>query len=169
MRQIGCALLNSSQSTFAANLHLHHPSPSLYRPVDSMSPSPSPISYLPSELLSEIFRLCSLSVDQTDADMDGENSCMTVNPFGLNFTFRLSTVCHKWRNIIYNQANLWSNICITQNLLCSSQLKTKQISSCLERSRKHPLNLLIDARDPDWNWTEDGCVPLIVFCLSTSR
>ncbi|KJA18299.1 hypothetical protein HYPSUDRAFT_45489 [Hypholoma sublateritium FD-334 SS-4] len=127
-----------------------------------MRASPSPIGRLPTELLSEIFQLCNLSVEQTEADICGANSCMTVNPFGLEFTFLLSTVCRKWRNIILNQANLWSNICVTQSLLASgghlggSRLDTTQIRTCLQRSRGHPLNILIDARDADWNWTEDG-------------
>ncbi|KAF9481769.1 hypothetical protein BDN70DRAFT_784039, partial [Pholiota conissans] len=125
----------------------------------------SPISRLPSELLSEIFLLCSLTVGLTEADMDDENSPLTVNPSGLDFTLCLSTVSRRWRNIINNQANLWSNIYITQNLLVESQLNTKQISTCLERSRRHPLNILIDARDPDWNWMEEGCVPFPYFSL----
>lgn len=139
-----------------------------------MRTSPSPIGRLPTELLSEIFQSCNLSVEQTEADIGGANSCMTVNPFGLEFTCRLSTVCRKWRNIILNQANLWSNICITQSLLTSEghlggqRLDTTQITTCLQRSRGHPLNILIDARDPDWNWTEDGYAVKIYLTLMLS-
>ncbi|KAF8960830.1 hypothetical protein BDZ97DRAFT_1665313 [Flammula alnicola] len=127
----------------------------------------SSISRLPVELLSEIFTLCTLAATETDAE-DTEYSSNLINPDGLAMTLLLSSVNRRWREVILNQANLWSNICVTAELLSSPddlgifsaesgsspQLNAKQIVSCLERSRQHPLNILIDARDENWNFIE---------------
>lgn len=144
---------------------------------DTLSLRSSLISRLPTELLSEIFSLCALSADggsdseptssdTSNVDSENSNDCITLNPFGLMCSIRLATVCRRWRATILNQASLWADVCVTQEMLVTVrnredgteilELDTALLETCLTRSRGYPLNIVIDARDPEWNWTEDG-------------
>lgn len=142
----------------------------------------SPISSLPVELLSEIFTLCSLAAGEpSPSSDDAEYSPPIVTTEGLRATLLLSSVNRKWRDVVLHQPNLWSNLCITAELIShtddddgiftsspqntSSRFDASYIISCLQRSRQCPINVFIDARDEDWNFTEPECVDfsLIVY------
>ena len=98
-------------------------------PLYPLLPTPSPIDRLPVELISYIF---SLSSDHT----------------------LFTQVNKRWRTIALSTSALWTNICITIRDLNGPLLHTNHITKYLTLSRKSPLNILIDARDPDWDFTE---------------
>lgn len=130
----------------------------------------SPISSLPVELLSEIFALCALAAGEpSPSSDDAEYSPPIVTTESLRATLLLSSVNRKWRDVVLHQPNLWSNLCITAELIShadddgiftsscqnsSSRFNASYITSCLQRSRQCPINVFIDARDEDWNFTE---------------
>ncbi|KIM43862.1 hypothetical protein M413DRAFT_443738 [Hebeloma cylindrosporum] len=131
----------------------------------------SPISSLPVELLSEIFTLCALAAGEpSPSSDDAEYSPPIVTTDSLRATLLLSSVNRKWRDVVLHQPNLWSNLCITAELISqtddedgifasspqksSSRFNASYIIACLQRSRQCPINIFIDARDEEWNFTE---------------
>ena len=133
---------------------------------------PSPINTLPIELLSYIF---SLSTYPTTGGFPGpteeEYRPPTITTESVQVPLVLSSVSRLWRQVALGTPYLWSSLCITvelvQNFYCrdprtkglsiSKQLNTSHITSYLALSRKYPLNILIDARDENWNF-EPECV-----------
>lgn len=134
--------------------------------MSGAQPSPfvySPIARLPVELLSEIFSLCVLASDDAEELSEGPASSRppVVQAENLPTTLLLASVSRRWRNVALHQANLWSNICISPQLLgerdgADHKLHTLPIVNCLQRSRRYPLNIMIDARDANWDFTEAG-------------
>ena len=131
----------------------------------------SPINNLPVELLSYIF---SLSTHPTTGEFSEEHSPPAITTETVQVPLILSSVSRLWRQVALGTPNLWSNLCITSELIqnfyyiqrgprgftkksISRQLNTSHITSYLALSRKYPLNILIDARDENWNF-EPECV-----------
>ncbi|KAF8806737.1 hypothetical protein BYT27DRAFT_7190385 [Phlegmacium glaucopus] len=100
-----------------------------------------PINKLPIELLSCIFSLSTI---------DGD----TITTQSVQFPLVLSSVNRLWRQVALGTPILWSNLCITVELVEQQrrQLNTSHITSYLALSRKYPLSILIDARDENWNF-----------------
>ena len=134
---------------------------------------PSPINNLPIELLSYIF---SLSTYPTTGGFPGpteeEYRPPTITTESVQVPLVLSSVSRLWRQVALGTPQLWSSLCITvelvENFYCnerdstksssiSRRLDTSHITSYLALSRKYPLNILIDARDENWNF-EPECV-----------
>ena len=146
-------------------------------------PRSSPIDNLPVELLSYIF---SLSTYPTTGDFLGpsteEHRPPTITTESVQVPLVLSSVSRLWRQVALGTPHLWSSLCITvelvQNFYCnerdpsgftksssiSRQLNTSHITSYLALSRKYPLNILIDARDENWNF-EPECVITFFYSL----
>lgn len=135
----------------------------------------SPIATLPVELLSEIFSICTLSsLDSHSGRSD--YAPPTITSESVLVPYVLASVNRRWRSIALSQASLWSSICITPELLDwdyntgtrdvppTSQLNPSQITTNLSRSKNYALNILIDGRDPDWDFSEpEQVLPLIFF------
>jgi hypothetical protein len=111
-------------------------------PLYRLLPTPSPIDRLPVELLSYIFSLRT----QCSQDSDIDDS--------LTIPLLFTSVNKRWRSIALSTSALWTNICITIRDLNGPLLHTNHITKYLTLSRKSPLNILIDARDPDWDFSE---------------
>lgn len=100
----------------------------------------SPIHSLPVELLSNIFA-------HTDMPLV------------------ISTVNKQWRRIALNTPALWTTLCVTAEMIQAQEdhdlslyttgvFNTGHLTTYIHRSRKYPLDILIDARDPDWDFSE---------------
>ncbi|KAF9524899.1 hypothetical protein CPB83DRAFT_885918 [Crepidotus variabilis] len=121
----------------------------------------SSIRALPTELLAEIFNLCALSAVDQDEDV---NTPPSISTESIRIPLTLSSVSRRWRAVALAQSSLWSNLCITPELIESLSetsdsssaptLNATHIITYLARSRKHTLNILIDGRDPDWDFSE---------------
>ena len=107
----------------------------------------------------------------------------TITTESVQVPLVLSSVNRLWRQVALGTPHLWSSLCITVELIqdfyyerrdstnlnprkrtsssSSSQLNTSHITSYLALSRKYPLNILIDARDENWNF-EPECVTVIL-------
>ncbi|KAG5636606.1 hypothetical protein H0H81_007431 [Sphagnurus paluster] len=123
----------------------------------------SPIQKLPVELLSHIFALATHDIDQ---EYDGP--CPPFDHETVKFPVVLSMVNRHWRNVARATASLWTSICVTPALFDDDEndgtgsprtLNTKHISSYLALSRKYPLDILIDARDSNWNFIDESEIP----------
>lgn len=98
----------------------------------------SPIHRLPHELLSLIFLMATHdSYDPYEA---------TRSPV------QITHVCSRWRQIALSTGGLWTNIILT------FPVSTRQLNRTvpwLGRSKASPLNILLDFRDPSWDWEEN--------------
>jgi hypothetical protein len=108
----------------------------------------SPAFELPVELLAYVFLL--------SAEPDA-----AVNPTTVKTPLVLSSVCRRWRDVSRNTPRLWTRICVTRELLVRKHLRrtavavdTTHILISLALSRNRPLEILIDARDDEWDFSE---------------
>ncbi|KAG6819890.1 hypothetical protein H0H93_007668 [Arthromyces matolae] len=118
---------------------------------------PSPIHKLPVELLSHIFLL-------VRHDGSGDEEFPSIDAESIKRPLILSEVNSHWRNVCRRTPSLWTSICITAGLVDSTDqhnsqrqtscLDTSHIVSCLALSGACPLDILIDARDEYWDFSE---------------
>ena len=108
----------------------------------------SPIQTLPVELLSHIFTLAVLEMD--------DQGFPIVDAETIKVPSIISRVDHHWRNVAFETPNLWTNICVSGALIerQGGYLNTMHISTHLALSRNHPIDILIDARDEQWDFQE---------------
>lgn len=100
----------------------------------------SAIDRLPNELLSTIFML---AVEQHNHD---ESDPFTTSPT------TISHICHRWRQVSLETGSLWTNIVLT--FPTSNEQLTRTLT-WLSRSKTYPLDILLDFRDPEWDWDEE--------------
>ncbi|KAG6823126.1 hypothetical protein H0H92_011300, partial [Tricholoma furcatifolium] len=115
----------------------------------------SPIQKLPVELLSHIFSFVQHGTGDDEPHPDIET---------IKVPLVLSSVNRHWRNVARKTASLWTSICVTINLLdysakdgCPSPtttLNTSHLVTYLALSRNQPLDIVIDARDEGYNFSE---------------
>ncbi|KAF8657596.1 hypothetical protein AX16_002177 [Volvariella volvacea WC 439] len=119
----------------------------------------SPIDTLPVELLSYIFVLSTQTENASDRRPLFTSG--TVKAAGV-----VCQVSRRWREIALNTPSLWANICVTIEMvggraltleeLQNQKVDTSTVELFLRLSRNVPLNILIDIRDPNWDFYEPG-------------
>ncbi|KAJ7082914.1 hypothetical protein B0H15DRAFT_434380 [Mycena belliarum] len=117
----------------------------------------TPIDSLPVELLAHIFSLGTHHV--RDSDDSDDSPPFTAESVKAPLIY--GSVCRHWRAVTLRTAALYTSVCITPLLLRPSAdgdvLDTIPISMYVARSRACPLDILIDARDPEWDaFADDG-------------
>ncbi|KAK0451564.1 hypothetical protein EV421DRAFT_1043353 [Armillaria borealis] len=100
------------------------------------SSSTLPIDRLPNELLAKIFFL---AAKETRHDT-------------IPAPFIVSQTCRRWRNVALSTGDLWKFISFSFPL---SSIQYLRANSMLSRSSTFPLDLLMDFRDPSWDWEEE--------------
>jgi hypothetical protein len=91
---------------------------------------------IPNEILSHIFQLILLDPEENPA-------C----------SFSISQVCVRWRDLAISSPSLWARVAFTFPI---EKFQFSYARLALERSGSQPLSLLMDCRDPEWDWEEDG-------------
>ncbi|KAF8888506.1 hypothetical protein CPB85DRAFT_281037 [Mucidula mucida] len=123
-----------------------------------------PVDSLPVELLSYIFALTAPSPHThgmtTDALFDVD---LARTPT------RLSSVCRHWRRIAWETPTLWTTLSATIGSLHEffvpqtgkrrTLFDTSHFSAYLKLSRNRPIDILIDARDPQYDFGEPDLDP----------
>ncbi|KAF7974163.1 hypothetical protein HWV62_13283 [Athelia sp. TMB] len=103
------------------------------------TPLPLTIASLANELLARIFALTTHdSHDPHDAIL---------------YPIIISHTCASWRRLAISTSDLWTSIILTHPSPWSQLSRTV---AYLSRSRRRPLSLLLDFRDPAWDWSEDS-------------
>ncbi|KAG6844763.1 hypothetical protein H0H87_003986 [Tephrocybe sp. NHM501043] len=126
----------------------------------SLNPHPpSPIQRLPVELLSYIFTLGTLSLEG-----DEDPSVPSIDIETIKTPLAFSRVNHHWRNVAHKTPSLWTSICVTAGLVGpgngwghpsdATRFNARHLDTYLALSRNYPLDILIDARDQDWDFSE---------------
>ncbi|KAK0236384.1 hypothetical protein EDD85DRAFT_752888, partial [Armillaria nabsnona] len=95
-----------------------------------------PIDRLPNELLAKIFFL---AAKETRHDT-------------IPAPFIVSQTCRRWWNVALSTGDLWKFISFNFPL---SSIQYLRANSMLSRSSTFPLDLLMDFRDPSWDWEEE--------------
>ncbi|TFK36195.1 hypothetical protein BDQ12DRAFT_686990 [Crucibulum laeve] len=129
----------------------------------------SPINGLPIELLSYIFTLGTHATQEVSETNDAHRQ-PPFNVESVKTPLILSAVCHHWRRVVLNSPGLWTSLCITTEMVenldeeemehipststQSSIINTSHLTAYLRLSRSYPLDILIDARDQDWDFFE---------------
>jgi hypothetical protein len=115
----------------------------------------SPIHSLPVELLSYIFVL---TTHEPTTDSDG----VSITADSVKVPIILSRVNRKWRTVAHRTPTLWTSICVTCGLLDDTEpqsvLDTRHLETSIKHSKNQPLDILIDARDYNWDFSEPGYV-----------
>ncbi|KAJ8082389.1 hypothetical protein PM082_008244 [Marasmius tenuissimus] len=119
----------------------------------------TPVDRLPVELLSYILVLGTHSSPSISDDSQ-ESTSFNVDSVKIPLVF--TAVNRHWRTIALNTPALWTSLCVTVGSLegvsdaddYRSVLNTSHVTSYLSLSRKYPLDILIDARDMEWDFCE---------------
>ncbi|KAE9393502.1 hypothetical protein BT96DRAFT_923995 [Gymnopus androsaceus JB14] len=133
------------------------------------APQP-PIYSLPVELLSYIFVLGTHSLPDALEDGREPQELPPFNADSVKTPLTYSAVCRHWRSVALGTAALWTSICITVGSVQtdiadqSKSLNLSHITSYLSLSRKCSLNILLDARDADWEFCEHEIAATSDFC-----
>ena len=114
----------------------------------------SPIACLPVEILSHIFLLAAHTPDEDVEPPEDEISpCLSSSSTSPSV---LAAVCRHWREVAIATPRLWTRICVTiGDIMYRRRGGTfSAVSRSVARSGKCPLDILIDARDPEWDFSE---------------
>ena len=122
----------------------------------------APIATLPVELLSYIFLLGAHTSDPATVDggcsthelgRDDISPCMTSSSTSPDV---FASVNKHWRAVALGTPHLWTRIVVTigDTMNDRSGPMFANASRYLSRSAKCPLDIFIDARDPDWDFSE---------------
>jgi hypothetical protein len=118
-----------------------------------------PIEKLPVELLSYIFLLGTCTTEELAQDSDRTLPFTTEN---IRAPLVFSSVNKHWRNIALNTPTLWTSLCVTAEMIDDQgdhcTFNPGHLDTYIPRSRKYPLDILIDARDQDWDFSEPESV-----------
>ncbi|KAJ7054212.1 hypothetical protein C8F01DRAFT_1259957 [Mycena amicta] len=115
----------------------------------------SPVHALPVELLSHIFLLATHHSLNTE-----EDDCPPFNSESVQAPLSFAAVCRHWRHVALNPA-LYTSLCITPELLRpatdgTQSLDLRGIAAYLKLSRNYPVDILIDGRDQEWDFDDEG-------------
>ena len=138
----------------------------------------SPINNLPVELLSYIFILSTHSLGESN---DVHEEAVFNEPFNtesVRTPLVLSSVNHHWRTVALTTPALWTSLCVTiDSVEClddsdSGSLSQKpgtlnatHLTSYLALSRNYPLDIFIDARDQEWDFSDAEYVRISKSCF----
>ncbi|KAF9261615.1 hypothetical protein L218DRAFT_904971 [Marasmius fiardii PR-910] len=127
------------------------------------SRSQPPIQRLPVELLSYIFVLGTHSPPNHSASEQEPQEAPSFNADSVKTPLVFTAVNRHWRTVALNTPALWTSLCITVGSLDgvtdtetprAPVLNTSHVTTYLSLSRNYPLDILIDARDVDWDFCE---------------
>ena len=139
----------------------------------------APIHSLPVELLSYIFTLSThTSFAQEDDAAELSPTDFPFDPANMLTTLAISSVSRYWREVALSTPALWTDICISTDLPDDEDEESRQLrntmkpnayrlATYLARSGNAPIDILISARDPDWDFSETEYVESRIICPQT--
>ncbi|KAJ6564616.1 hypothetical protein B0H19DRAFT_80918 [Mycena capillaripes] len=126
------------------------------RPQASSFPQP-PINSLPVELLAYIFVL---GTHEPINPSNSDDDCQLFNSESVKAPLIYASVSRHWRDVALNTPALYTSLCITPELFrqvgTKEILDTTGIASYLALSRNYLVDILIDARDQEWDFDDDA-------------
>ncbi|KAI0746267.1 hypothetical protein C8Q80DRAFT_1337305, partial [Daedaleopsis nitida] len=129
----------------------------------------APIARLPVELLSYIFLLGAhtpdsdrLSEDECDPDQEHNDNISPCLQSSGTSPDVLAAVNRHWREVAIGTPQLWTRICVTIGDVMRGGAPFSVVSRYVSRSGKCPLDIYIDGRDPDWDFSETDSVGAVI-------
>jgi hypothetical protein len=124
----------------------------------------APIHTLPREILTYVFELVTfaLSPDELSFLRDDQQK-LPFHPHSVTAPTKLCAVNRHWRYVGLTTPKLWSSIVVSVNdvINCDygsghpdSSLDFESLACFLSRSRNSPIDILIDGRDPEWDFSD---------------
>lgn len=126
----------------------------------------APIHSLPVELLSYIFTLSAhTSFAQEDDVVELSPTDFPFDPANMLTTIAISGVSRYWREVALSTPALWTDICVSTEIPDDEDEESRQLRNTMKpnarrlamylaRSGSAPIDILISARDPDWDFSE---------------
>lgn len=126
------------------------------------------INVLPVEILSYIFTLATHHTISTDIDPKRRYE-VPFSPESVTMPTVLASVHRHWRHIALSTSTLWSSLSMSleQVVRCkvgsdaaderayTTFLDVQRLAAHIARSRNSPVDILIDTRDPEWDFEEE--------------
>ena len=111
---------------------------------------------LPVELLAHIFMLATHGDEETSFSPYSV-SHPVFDTTSVRTPVIVSCVNRFWRHVALNTPALWTSLCLTPEMILEDDdgenyLDRTFLDLFLVRSQIYPLDVLIDARDPSWNF-----------------
>ncbi|TFK91303.1 hypothetical protein K466DRAFT_483051 [Polyporus arcularius HHB13444] len=128
----------------------------------------SPITQLPVELLSYIFVLSAHTPDPEAREEDSQGAgsddispCLSSSSTTPDV---LASVSRHWRGVARNTPRLWTRLCVTIGdvMYHKGGPMFSLVSRYVSRSGQCPLDIFVDARDPEWDFSESDSIGAIV-------
>lgn len=133
-------------------------------------PVSAPIDSLPVELLAYIFVLG--AHEPISSSEREDDDCQPFNSDSVKAPLVYASVSRHWRSVALTTPALFTSLCITPELLCEVEnkevLDTTGISSYLALSQSYLVDILIDARDQEWDFEEDGYVDVFLHVFTSA-
>lgn len=132
--------------------------------MNSYNFATAPIYVLPVEIMAYIFDLSVHSASFSDEE-EPLGSDYPFDPANMMTTLVLSSVSQFWRAITMSTPSLWTDMCIStelpedddeESLQMRNAMKpnARRIATYLARSGNWPIDILISARDTNWDFCE---------------
>lgn len=132
---------------------------------------PCHINILPVEILSYIFMLATHSTTSSTSNFKQRYE-VPFSPDSVTMPTVLASVHRHWRDIALSTSALWSSLVMSLEQVVRVKAKSdatdghahttfldvQRLAAHIARSRNCPVDILIDTRDPDWDFEEDGYV-----------
>ncbi|KAG0693291.1 hypothetical protein DFH29DRAFT_816440 [Suillus ampliporus] len=130
---------------------------------------PCNINVLPVEILSYIFTLATHGSSSTSNDFKQRYE-VPVSPESVTMPTVLASVHRHWRNIALSTLTLWSSLVMSLEQVVrvkaepdandkrarTTFLDVQRLAAHIARSRNSSVDILIDTRDPEWDFDDDG-------------
>ncbi|KAH7890576.1 hypothetical protein F5I97DRAFT_1946467 [Phlebopus sp. FC_14] len=118
------------------------------------------IHALPTEILSYVFELVTHGLSRDEQQVVGVGQQrLPFHPSCVTSPITLSAVNRRWRYVGLTTPTLWTSICVSIDrrplgVPRDSALDAEGLACFLLRSRTCPIDILIDARDPEWEFPD---------------
>ncbi|OAX38608.1 hypothetical protein K503DRAFT_866034 [Rhizopogon vinicolor AM-OR11-026] len=139
--------------------------------MNCYSRHPCHINVLPVEILSYIFTLATHSTLSSTSDFK-QRYQVPFSPDSVTMPTVLASVHRHWRHIALSTSTLWSSLVMSLEQVVhvkvgsdvgdeytprhTTFLDVQRLAAHIARSQNSPVDILIDTRDPDWDFEDDG-------------
>ncbi|OSX62303.1 hypothetical protein POSPLADRAFT_1070199 [Postia placenta MAD-698-R-SB12] len=121
----------------------------------------SPVDRLPDEILSYVLALGAFIDEDDRPKPEAHEHISSCTQVSYGYSVFVAAVSKHWRRVALSTSELWSRIYMTTDDAIEESATDEDSFYCarlfLSRSGNYALDIFIDARDPDWDFSEFDC------------